>query len=58
MNTTVRYGADGVQRVVQVDLVQGIFTISFFVTQTGTGIITADNTTITADNATITADNG
>lgn len=46
------------QRVMQVDLVQGIFTINFFVTQTGTGIVTADVTTVTVDNTIITADNG
>ena len=46
------------QRVMQVDLVQGVFTINFFVTQTGTGIVTADVTTVTVDNTIITADNG
>ena len=49
---------DTLQRIMQVDLVQGIFTINFFVTQTGTGIVTVDNTNITVDNTVITVDNG
>ena len=46
------------QRVMQVDLVQGVFTINFFVTQTGTGIVTFDSTIVTMDNTLITFDNG
>lgn len=45
-------------RLMEVELVQGVFTITFNIFQEGTGLLTADNNTITVDNNTITADNG